>query len=95
MPDVPRVVFDALVASGAIALLAIVVLAIEGIALLVLARSRRRLRPLPIIANLLSGLCLILALRAALVGDSAIIIASWLGMGGLAHLADVVMRLRR
>ena len=95
MIDVPVTMLDILVMSGAIALLAMAVLVIEAVALMVLARSRRRLRTLPIIANMLSGLCLILALRAALVGDGAAMIALWLGLGGIAHVGDLVLRLRR
>lgn len=95
MFDVPVTLLDVLVMSGAIALVALAVLVIEAVALVVVARSRRRLRTLPIIANMLSGLCLILALRAALVGDGATMIALWLGLGFVAHLGDLVMRLRR
>lgn len=95
MLDVPLGMLDVLVMSGAIALVAVAVLVIEGAALFFVARSRRRLRTLPIIANMLSGLCLILALRAALVGDGATMIALWLGLGFVAHLSDLVLRLRR
>lgn len=86
---------DALVKSGAIAVPAIAILAIEGVALFFMARSRFRLHALPIAANLLSGLCLILALRASLLGAAADMIALWLGLGFVAHVGDMVMRLRR
>lgn len=86
---------DALVMDGTVTLVAMAVLVIECAVLFVVARSRPRLRTLPIAVNLLSGLCLILALRAALVGDGAAMIALWLGLGGIAHLGDMVMRLRR
>jgi hypothetical protein len=87
--------FDRFVMDGSVTLVAIAVLAIEGAVLFVIARSRRRFRTSAVVANLLSGLCLILALRAALVGDGATMIALWLGLGGLAHLGDLVLRLRR
>jgi hypothetical protein len=47
-----------------------------------------------LVANLLSGLFLILALRAALVGAGATAIGIWLGLGFLAHLADLAFRLK-
>ena len=45
--------------------------------------------------NGLSGACLILALRAGLVDAGALPVAVWLGLGFVAHLTDVVMRLRQ
>ena len=86
---------DRLVMDGTIALVAMGVLVIECVVMIFLARARPSLRTVPIAVNILSGLCLILALRAALVGSGATMIAVWLGLGGIAHLGDMVMRLRR
>jgi hypothetical protein len=84
---------EALVSDGTVALLALAVLGLEAMVLVALAPSRRTL--VPLLANLFSGLFLILALRAALVGDGAGAVALFLGLGGAAHLADVLLRLRR
>jgi hypothetical protein len=84
---------DALVSDGTVASLAIAVLALEAVVLVFLVQRRSSFAPL--VANLLSGLFLILALRAALVGDGAGVVALFLGLGGVAHISDVVLRFRR
>ena len=85
---------ERLVSDGTVTLIAAAALAIElFIAIFVL---RRRAFPLaPFVANLFSGLFLILALRAALVGTGAGAVAMFLGLGFVAHLFDVASRLRR
>lgn len=84
---------EALVRDGSVAWLAIAVLALEVVLLGVFAREGRSL--VPFVANALSGLFLILALRAALVGSQALEIAAFLGLGFLAHLIELMLRLRR
>lgn len=83
---------ESLVMDGSVAWLAIAVLGLELVLLTVFARKGRSL--VPFVANALSGLFLILALRAALVGSGAFLIAGLLGLGFLAHLIELVMRLR-
>jgi hypothetical protein len=85
--------FDAFILDGTVTLLAAAVLGLELVVAIVLAR-RRPVAVAPLVANLLSGLFLILALRAALVGAGATAIGIWLALGFLAHLADLALRLR-
>ncbi len=47
------------------------------------------------ILNLASGLCLMMAVRAAVLGAPWLAIAAWLSAAGLAHGADMVSRWRR
>ena len=82
---------EALVQDGTVTILAISFLAVEALALVLLARRQ----VLPILANGLAGLFLILALHAALTGGTITAVSTWLGLGGLAHIADLVLRLRR
>ena len=85
---------ETLVLDGSIALFAVAFLVTEAAILLALAR--RQASPLlPILANSAAGLCLILAVHAALRGSGAGALALWLGFGGLAHLVDLGFRLRR
>jgi hypothetical protein len=85
--------FDAFILDGTVTLLAGAVLGLELVLILALAR-RRAGAVASLVANLLSGLFLILALRAALVGAGATAIGIWLGLGFLAHLADLAFRLK-
>lgn len=85
--------FDTFILDGTVAILAAAVLGLELI-LFVGLTSRRLPDLVPIGANLFSGLFLILALRAALVGSGATAIGLFLGLGFVAHLADLVLRLR-
>jgi hypothetical protein len=81
------------VASGRIVDLVLAVVAIEAALLFAL---RRRLgrgpRPADILAMLLPGVCLMLALRAALTGAWWGAIAVALAAAFLAHLADLSRR---
>ncbi|MDP3898076.1 MAG: hypothetical protein Q8Q62_15510 [Mesorhizobium sp.] len=88
-------VLAALIDDGSITLVAIAVLLVELVFLWLAARRRSGMRFAPYLANGLSGLCLILALRAALLDSGAGPVALWLGLGLVAHVADVVGRLRR
>lgn len=85
-----------LFATGRIVDLILGFMAVEGLALAILRRRTGRGPALAdVAANLLSGFCLLLALRAALVG-------AWWGWTALAlaaalaaHLADLKRRLTR
>jgi hypothetical protein len=84
---------DTIISSGAIAWIALGALLLELMIVLGLARSWAT--RMSFIANGLSGACLIMAFRAALIGAGTLPIAVWLGLGLAAHLADVAMRLRQ
>lgn len=86
---------DALVRDGTVTLIAIAALGLELIAIVGLALWRGNRPSGSFIANWLSGLFLILALRAALVGQGSGPIALFLGAAGLAHLGDIIVRQRR
>lgn len=45
--------------------------------------------------NLLSGLCLMMAVRSAVTGDAWPLIAAWLSAAGLVHVVDLFSRWRR
>lgn len=82
-----------LIASGRIVDLALLLTGLE--ALLLIAYHRRTGRGLPpatLLINLLSGVSLMLALRAALAGAGWMWIASCLVVSLLAHLADLNRR---
>src|SRR6476659_9834869 len=85
-------VLSDLFASGRIALLVLGVMLVEGVVLLALARRSGAVRLFPIAANLASGACLVLALRAALVDAPWTLTALWLGLSFAAHAADLVSR---
>jgi hypothetical protein len=70
--------------------------AAEFVALQVL-RARRGSGPsgLDILFNLLSGVFLLLAVRAALSGAAPAWLLIWLAAALVAHLADLIRRLRR
>jgi hypothetical protein len=72
--------------------LALAVIAVE---LVVIALARRRGGSLALLPTVLSGLGLLLALRVALAGADPRVTLAALSFGGLAHAADLVLRLRR
>lgn len=80
--------------SGRVADLAIIILVAETIALVLWTRRRGMQLPSGLVSNAVSGVCLLLALRAALTGSGAVTIAVWLAAGFVGHLVDVVTRLR-
>jgi hypothetical protein len=83
---------DSLVASGRIVDLILAFVVVEAIALAVYCRvTGRGLRPLGIVLMLLPGVCLLMALRSALAGDS-VTITAWLAASLAAHLADLWQR---
>ncbi len=77
-----------------IADLAIAVLVLETIFLAARARRRGESLPAGLMANAMSGICLLLALRAALGGAGIAMIGLWLACGFAAHLADIRVRFR-
>jgi hypothetical protein len=74
------------------------ILLLMGVEFALLAMLGRRpgaaLAPRAIVWNFIAGGCLLLALRAALVGAAWPWIAGWMLAGGLAHGADLVVRAR-
>jgi hypothetical protein len=85
-----------LVASGRIVDLILGFMVLEGLVLAVWhRRTGRGLAPLDVLANVLAGACLLLALRAALVGAAWFWIALALSAALFAHLFDLVRRWRR
>ena len=58
-------------------------------------QTKRGLMPRDYLLNVLSGLCLMLALRCALTGSVWYFMATFLMAAGLAHVADIAMRLRQ
>jgi hypothetical protein len=96
-------------ASGRIADVALVLMCIEALGLLVFVRRRHRRRAaaanvsfmgaprmgsVGLLANLAAGACLVLALRAALKHDSWLAVAGFLSAALVAHIVDVVQRVR-
>ncbi|WP_217362942.1 hypothetical protein [Roseicella sp. DB1501] len=87
---------QALFSSGRVVDLALGLMLLEALALLALRRSRGGgLAPAELLAFLLAGAGLLLALRAALVGAAWQWIALPLILALLAHLADLGLRWRR
>lgn len=72
-------------------------LAIIAVELVVIALSLRRpdASQAALLPTVLSGLGLLLALRSALAGAAPALTLAALSFGGLAHIADLVLRLRR
>ncbi len=76
--------------SGNAVLLVIAVVIVEALVLVLVLKSRSR----PIIVGLVPGLCLMLALRAALSGQSAEWVGLWLTAALPAHLVDLYIRVK-
>ncbi len=71
--------------------LAFVVL--EGLLLLAAWRfAGRGLRPREVVSALVPGACLMLALRASLLGQAEPVIAAWLCAALVSHLTDLALR---
>lgn len=84
---------DRVIASGQIVDLILVFVVIEAIALMAYRwATGRGVGPLDIALMLLPGVCLLLALRSALVAASAMTVAAWLAASLAAHLADLWRR---
>ena len=85
-----------LFASGQIVDAILVLVGLEALLLLAL-RARRGGGPAPasLLANLASGAALMLSLRAALTGAAWPVVAGWLTVSLIAHLAEMTLRFRR
>lgn len=69
---------------------------LEAVVLIVYHRSTGKgVAPQEFVANLVSGLCLMLALRAVLAGSSWGWTALWLSASGLVHGSDLWRRWKR
>ena len=74
----------------------IVLTLIEAAALIGYYRQTKRgPRPRDYLLNMTSGLCLMLALRGALVDSAWYLIALTLSAAGLAHVVDLVLRFQQ
>jgi hypothetical protein len=80
-------------ASGAVAQLVLGLMALEAALLVILLRARAGTL-VPLLANLASGACMIMALRAALIQADWTTTATWLCGSFLAHGTELVLRLR-
>ena len=58
-------------------------------------QTKRGLKPRDYLLNMISGLCLMLALRCVLLGSAWHFVAACLAGAGLAHVADICLRLRQ
>ncbi len=58
-------------------------------------QTKRGLAPRDYLLNVASGLCLMLALRCALSGAAWYFVSVWLMAAGLAHVADIALRLQQ
>jgi hypothetical protein len=74
----------------AITLILAIILA-EGLILLLVFQRRS----FPLLLSLLPGACLMLALRAAILGQGAPVIALWLTAALPLHLADLWLRIKK
>ncbi len=84
---------ETLFASGLVAELILLVLALEAVALVAAKRLLRGGPPLrSLLPFLAAGACFALALRGALTGASWVAVAPWLGLAFLAHLLDLAAR---
>ncbi|SFK66095.1 hypothetical protein [Methylocapsa palsarum] len=80
-------------ATGHIADLILVIMALECVVLIAYRRLTKRGIPASgFLLNLLSGFCLVLALRGALAGAGWAWIGASLAIAGLAHAFDLTMR---
>lgn len=89
MPEV----LQSLISTGQIVDVILVVLALEVMGLLILRRrTGHPVHAVALLAAALPGVCLLLALRAALTGAEPWWIALWLAASFPAHLLDLRLR---
>ena len=87
---------QALFSSGRIIDAILVLMALEAIALLAFHRATGRgVGPRALLPFLAAGVCLMLALKAALVGSGWQAVAAMLSLAFVFHLIDIVLRWRR
>jgi hypothetical protein len=85
-----------LFASGHVVDLIIAFMVVEAVVLLAWRRrTGHGIAPGPLVASLLAGFFLLLALRSALTGAPWAVMAGWLLAALVAHLADLIRRLTR
>jgi RsiW-degrading membrane proteinase PrsW (M82 family) len=81
--------------TGRIVDLVLALMVVEGVLLAIYHRRRGRGIPAAgLVANLLAGGCLLLAVRAALTHAGWPVVSLWLAAALLAHLADLRSRWR-
>jgi len=86
---------DELIKSGVITDSVLVVMAIEAVLVTLYLRRAGQNSSIPgFLAALLAGACLVLALHTALTGSSFGDIAVFLGLSLLAHLGELVLKIR-
>ena len=82
--------------SGRVVDVAIAITLLEGLALAVYHRATGRgVAPRNFAINMVSGLCLMMALRAALTGSSWMMVALFLSASGAVHAVDIWRRWQR
>ena len=90
---------DGLRQGMSISLLVDVIIAITLLEVAVLwgyhHQTKRGIKPRDYLLNIASGLCLMLALRCSVAGAPWYRVAAWLTGAGLAHTADIGLRLSR
>ena len=87
---------EQLIASGRVVDLILGLMLLEAIAIGAYhAGTGRGIGPVDLAINLLAGVALLLALRAALTGAGWQAIAGILGVAGLLHVADLTRRWKR
>ena len=86
---------EALFASGRIIDAILILVALEALALLAWRfRQGHGPSPVALVANLLSGAALMLALRTALTGGHWSVLAACLAISLVCHVTDLALRLR-
>lgn len=86
---------ESLFESGRIVDLILALMLVEALILGGLAVAWRGRFPLAgLLLNLAAGACLLLALRAVLIGAGWVMAGFWLTMALMAHLSDLIHRLR-
>ena len=83
------------VGGGLIDAIITITLVEVGVLLLYHHQTKRGLMPRDYLLNVMSGLCLMLALRGALTGSAWYVISAFLMAAGLGHAADIFLRLRQ
>ena len=82
--------------SGRVVDVAIAITLLEGLALAAYHRATGRgVAPRNFAINMVSGLCLMLALRTALTGSSWMVVALFLSASGAVHAVDIWRRWQR
>lgn len=84
---------ESLIMDGTVTLIAIAILAIELAVVLARTVSGCRVPVFDLVANAVSGLFLILALRGALLNSGAAAIGCFLALAFIAHVAGLARRL--